>query len=377
MTIRRLAKGGKAVARGYPDFPFTTGTTTGGTPSPAPSPTSPTGDPAAGRDALVSGTYSVTRDNTGVPAGTQLQDYNDPSTNVITLPDANTPRLANGDAVLENVRIYGDIRADPSFPYNVHVNRVEAVGGSHNPTFDTAVFDLSYGGPRVGTGRWFLTDVIVKPRYPANGRNGIKGYRFVARRCYIRDVVDGISIFTTSAQGPNADVEVYDPLIEDLVYFAPDTLVGRADTHGDLFVIQGGKRIRLLGGRLRGTVRSLAGTPDAIAAAGFCDQGILVQNNTGTGIDRTVILERYEVSHCLQQVLIKATVPEVTIRDAVHHRVVYQGPESSGYWQRIERRSATNVIGLGTARWADGPAGGPYAGQLLTEPRDRGIHFDA
>ena len=71
--------------------------------------------------------------------------------------------------------------------------------------------------------------------------------------------------------------------------------------------------------------------------------------------------------------LVRKPDVSLTLRGNRHYHSVAQRPGVfAGYWMRFDDMKTNRVQGLNTSTWIDGP----YAGQVLTQPRDRGIHDD-
>lgn len=328
------------------------------------------GDPdpgGGGRDSLVYGDYEPDATTAGVPAGTVLTDYNSPATNAVTIP--------NG-ALITDKRIYGDV----TFAGSAELFRCELVGGNNTITSGN-VGILRCTNTRTGIAK--LTDCTIKPRQESNGRDCALGKQYELYRCHLSGGIDGCGIYSTSTTAPNCDVKVYGCLIEDLTYVYPDTITtSHTDgTHNDCIQIQGGRNIHILGNSLRGTAHALTGTGSNPQKPWLIGQGynngavLIVQNNTGAGIDNTVLIEKNWLRGGLAHFNIKPAMTFLAPNNKHYRATAVQSGTWSGYWTRFDQRSGTNVPGLTSgisSTWVDGP----YAGQLLAEPRDRGIHYN-
>ena len=326
-------------------------------------------DPGGGsRDTLVYGTYEPDATTTGVPSGITLTDYNSSSVNSVTIP--------NG-AVITEKRIYGDV----TFAGSAELYRCELVGGNNTITSgNTAVVNCN--NTRTGIAK--LTDCTIAPRKQSNGRDCILGKQYELYRCHLSGGVDGCGIYSTSTSNPACNVKVYGCLIEDLTYVYPDNITPshKDGTHNDCIQIQGGTNIHILGNSLRGTAHALAGTgtnPDKpwLIGQGYNNGAVIIaQNNTGAGINNTLIIEKNWLRGGLSQFNIKPNISFIATNNKHYRATAIQSGVWSGYWVRFDQRSTTTVQGLTSSissTWVDGP----YASQTLAEPRDKGIHYNA
>lgn len=325
------------------------------------------------RDALVYGSYQPTVDNTGT-YGT-LEDYNASSTNLASMP-------ASG-GVIEGKRIYGDIKWTGSSPLTL--KNCLLVGGTNVPTGASAVVDCNGSHTAPIT----LIDCTIKPREPRN-RDCIVGYGWRAYRCNMSGSVDGMGIFTTS--GTSADVTAMGNWVHDLTYIYPDYKNGTSGatwhtdgSHNDGAQLQGGSNVLLKGNFFDINNSAPASTntgtnpskPWLSTLQGDNGSGVIVQDNTGAGINETVVIEENWFRGGLSQLNAKTNVAFV-FRNNKHYREAVQNTTGSGgtwnsYYIRVDARASTTISGLGTNTWFNGP----YVGQVLAEPRDRGVHYDA
>lgn len=321
------------------------------------------------RDLLVYGTYKPDITTTGILSGTILTDYNTPTTNTVTLPEG---------TVISNKTIYGDITPTG----NVSLNNCRLVGSGVIASSNTGVLNCT--GNR--TGILTATDCEISPRKETSVRDCALGKQFELYRCYIHGGIDGVGIYAKAGSAsPNCNVVVAGCYITDRAYFMPDYQNGvsgatwHADgSHNDGIQIQGGLNIHILGNHIENTSHS---DPAAQAnpsypwldAAGEANgQGITVSNGQLTGIDNSLLIEQNWFSHGKAQISVAANLTYI-FRNNQHYRAVAVGASLSGYWIRFAQRAGMTVGGLSTNTWVDGP----YAGTVLTEPRDHGIQFDA
>lgn len=329
--------------------------------------------PLASRASLVYGTYEPTTATTGVLPGTTLTDWNSPSTDKVTIPDG---------TVIENKIIYGDVIPGGS----VIIRNCLAVGGTSAPTTDTGVFNCT-GTAR--SGRLELYDVTIAPRNPRNGRNGVQGRQYTAERCYVKNTTDGFGVFSTIGAGTNADVTIKGCLVEDLLYTYPDPATSNHSdgAHTDCIQIQGGRNIQVIGNRLKATGIAEAGTGTNPNKPYLLDGGrnwangacIIVQDNTGAGIDSTVVIDKNWTSGGISHYNVKTTGAGCQISNGKVYRDAAFRPATgyssfdalNPYFVRFDAgMNQTDVIGITTQTWIDGP----YAGNLLTwASRDLGM----
>jgi hypothetical protein len=330
---------------------------------------------AASRDSLVYGSYEPSASTTGVLPGTVLTDYNSPTVNTLTLP---------AGTVIENKRIYGDIKPGGA----VTLRNCLLVGGNHVPSGASAIVDCN--GLRTGRDRIELTDCTLLPRHPSRNRDGIVGHHYNAFRCDISQTIDGLGIFITTDKGTSASVTALGNYIHDLVYFYPDYRNGVSGatwhsdgSHNDCIQIQGGLNIWIKGNRLEATShlgQGSQGNPDkpwlpgttALASGNANGACATIQDNTGAGIDNSVIIEQNYFSHGLSHANIKPNMKFIYRNNKHYRKVADHTPGWSGYWIRLDQRAGCSVTGLvGTNTWID-----YKPGVALTEPRTNGMHFN-
>lgn len=347
-------------------------------PSQVPPPPPP---PANGRDQLVYGAYMPDDTTAGVPDGTVLTEWNSPSVNTVTWSAVT--------ADVEDKIIYGDVK--PTFTGNVNqvFRRCKFVGGSHVPTGASGVLDCN--SQRTGAGRIVLIDCDIIPRVPARNRDCIVGHRWELYRCRLQKGVDAMGIFKNSANS-NADVVAKGCYVSNLTYWYPDYQNGTSGatwhtdgTHNDGAQLQGGKNVTLTGNRWHLTCSYGAGSdphptkPWLLESADLESRyapgsNVIIQNNTGGGIDNTVVIEKNYFTHGgLSQLNVKPGIAFI-FRDNYHYRKVAQKSGTwSGYWIRMDDHTSTVTGLLTTNIWQDGP----YVSTALQEPRDSGIHYNA
>lgn len=329
-----------------------------------------------GRSGLVYGTYIPDGTTCGVLPGSSLSEWNDPSTDVVTFSATFPP--------INNKIIYGDIKNAIPGNTDVYLNNCLLVGGNHIPSTNSGVLDCNPS--RTGTGRIILTDCTIAPRRPSLNRDCAVGKRFSLFRCELRDGIDCVGIFTTVA-GENADVTVMGCWGHSMPYFYPDYkngvsgAAGHTDgTHNDNVQLQGGGNVQIKGNLWEATSYLGSGSASNPSKPWLIGQGysngacITIQDNTGAGITgNTVVIEDNWFKGGLSQVNIKPGLAFI-LRNNHHYRATAQLSGTwAGYWIRLDDHTST-VTGLtSNNRWVDGP----YTGNLLTEPRDLGIHYNA
>jgi hypothetical protein len=200
-------------------------------------------------------------------------------------------------------------------------------------------------------------------------------------RSEITQTIDGAGMYATSVTGStSARVVVEDTWIHDLKYYYPDTVTpSHTDgTHPDCIEIQGGRDITLRRLRLEATATAISGSginpaKPWLLGQGWANGNCMVAVRAVTGYPIANLL----VDSCTflgggAQLAIKRDV-SVTLRNNRHYRAVAQlAGVYAGYWIRFDDLKTNQAQGLNTSTWIDGP----YAGQVLTQPRDRGIHVD-
>lgn len=389
MTILRTLRDGVWKARGWPDYDPQT------TPPP----------PASDRDSLVYGTYQPSALTTGVLPGTTLVNYNSPSVDQFTLPSTG--------GVIENKRIHGDIFAPSNGAYWI-IRNCEILGGSQDPPTRRAAASLY--GARTGsastssalttsgvnqvyadnTGRVRFIDCTITPRLPHLNRDCIVGHKYSLERCNLSRGIDGAGVVIGSDAGTHSNVEILGSWIHDLMYGNPDYKNGvdgvtwhTNGSHSDLIQCQGGGNIRIIGNWLNGTGAGyLPGSdpqPNYPYMMGVWNigAGVLIQNNTGVPAfttANTVVTDNWVDGTIFQFFVTGGNACTYKrnhhYRDTAHKQTGDVGDAYGGYWMRFPTLTGSTIDGVTTGDvttnvWVDGP----YAGDYLREPRDRGIHI--
>ncbi|GAA3636949.1 hypothetical protein GCM10022236_44320 [Microlunatus ginsengisoli] len=300
----------------------------------------------------------------GVPTGTPLTDYNPPSTSgVVVLPDG---------FVGDRLRFHGVI----TFAGSARITR-SLFRGPAQPMSGQQACVRCYNR-RVGQA--VLDQCTIRPQLPFNCLDGILGWQYEVYRSEITGTIDGAGIYATAQTGSSsARVVIEDTWIHDLTYYYPDLVTpSHADgTHPDCIEIQGGRDITLRRLKLEATATAIAGSGANPAKPWLLGQGwangncVVMVNNTGIPI-RNLMIDSCTLRGGLAQLAVKPDIG-LTLNANRHYRAVAQQPGAhAGYWIRFDDLKTDQVQGLGTSTWIDGP----YAGQVLTQPRDRGIHTD-
>ncbi|MDB5167830.1 MAG: glycosyl hydrolase [Candidatus Saccharibacteria bacterium] len=337
-------------------------------PSPSPTP-APERQSTPPRNSDEYGNYQPSPSTTGYDASTTLTAYNAETTDSFTL---------SRGGVIENKIIYGDMKYTGS--EDLLIKNSLLVGGRHKPANITAIVDLNATRKGVVT----IQDSIIRARVPRDNRDGITGYKFRAYRNEVTKTVDGFGVFVVPGRASTiiADVIIAGNYVHDLAYTYTGHSAHDDGTHNDGLQIQGGRNIRVTGNYFSMTSSVTSGggiNPDKpwlIQTNNANGVGLLVQDNTGAGIDSSVIVEKNYFARGLALVSIKSKT--FILRDNKFYRATALKPGGgwSGYWIRLDNRSGTAIhgfnVGEQTNRWIDGP----YAGKLMAEPRDRGIHYN-
>jgi hypothetical protein len=338
------------------------------------SPTGPDPDqpaPPTDRDNLIYGAYCPGPTTTGVLSGTVLTDYNASMVNNVTLLDG---------GLIENKRIYGDIKMNSAT--DVTIRNCELVGGAHDPSGASGIVDCN----SARTGKVILIDCTIIPRRRSMNRDCIVGEKWQAYRCKLQAGVDGMGIFIVpsrySPANNNANVIAMGNWVSDLSYFYPDS-VHTDGTHNDGAQIQGGRNVHLKGNFFELSTTQVTGNnpakPWLMATNNAAGSGVIVQDNTGAGIDNTVVIEENYFARGLAHVNIKPEM-DFIFRNNKHYRVTAVAPAGSGYtwrgyWIRFDKKTGAVVSGITAGipsnTWADGP----YVGDILSDPRDLGIDY--
>lgn len=340
-----------------------------------------TGDSVtASRDTFVDNTWipvgkdtNPSNNTAGIPAVvTSLPNYNAISINTVQIPAGVT---------IKEQTIWGDITPSPGA--DSYLIRCKIKGGNFVPTTQSACVDCN--ATRSGGILW-LIDCDIDPQLPSLNRDGIVGHKFRAIRCDIKNTIDGIGGFIKTVAGTDADIQINGNYIHDRVYSYPDYANGTSGTalhsdgsHTDGIQLQGGKNILIKNNAIKQTCSYLPGSgthptkPYCLAAGYAPGAGIIVQDNTGAGLDNTVDIK--------YNWMIKGGLSHFTLKPGtyqVHDNHIYRDTLQvsgswAGYWLRPDaNRAGVIVTGLATTNvWVDGP----YATQICVEPRDKGIEY--
>lgn len=306
-----------------------------------------------------------------------LTDLGTPATDVAVLP--------NGVSEISDRRIFGDINWKGGT--DLTLRNCLLVGGTNIPSGASAVVNCN----SAHGGRLTLIDCTVVPREPRN-RDCIVGHKWSAYRCDLSNSVDGMGIFITSANGTKADVVAMGNYVHDLAYIYPDYRNGVSGStwhtdgsHNDGAHLQGGNNVHLKGNffdlsNSNPAPSNTGPNPEKpwMSKLGYTNgSATIVQSNTGTPIDNTVIIEENWYRGGLSQLNVKPNM-QFIFRNNRHYtetavNTTGEGGAWNGYWIRIDQKSGTVITSLNTNRWADGTR----AGQVLAEPRASGIHYNA
>ncbi len=322
--------------------------------------------PGSSRSDLVIGEYKPDALTTGVLPGTVLTDYNASSVDSFTISQAGT--------IIQNKRIYGDIHINAA---NVVIRNCELVGGNHTPSGASGVVDCNGSGVYNA----LIEDCDIVPRKISRNRDGIVGHEYTARRNHVRNTIDGFGVFNKAGVSVSANVSLEGNYVHDLAYFYPDWRNGVSGStwhsdgsHNDCVQIQGGANIHVIGNNLTATSIAGPGTganpdkPWLIGTGNANGAAIIIQKNVGELVD--VVVEKNWLSHGLAEANFKPGT--YTFQNNICGRAVASNPPSwSGYWLRVDSRAGTTINGLLDPgnRWED-------TGELLTEPRAKGIHYN-
>ncbi|MGB4759381.1 MAG: hypothetical protein WBP26_04995 [Candidatus Saccharimonadales bacterium] len=318
------------------------------------------------RDALVIGSYKPSASTTGVLAGTVLTDYNLPSVDTLTITTNNT--------IIENYRVYGDIKIQAT---GVRIRNCLLVGGNHTPATQSGIVDCNAANCFDA----LIEDCDIVPRKIALNRDGIVGHEYTARRCHIRNTIDGLGAFNKPDGSSEANVTIAGCYVHDLAYFYPDYRNGVSGatlhtdgSHNDGLQIQGGANIHVIGNNFMATAIAGPGTQANPAKPWLVGQGmangsaLLIQKQSTTAALVNVVAEKNWLMGGLAEASLMAG--SYTFRNNICNRSVATGTGHSGYWLRAESRATAIVTGIETNRWED-------TGAPLTEPRASGIHYNA
>jgi len=307
-----------------------------------------------------------------------LPDFND--------PDTTGDVVIGDDDEVTDKRIWGRIK----FAGEGRIARCVLKGPKNMPSGQTGIIDLN--GKRGGLA--WIEDNLFDPQTPNFRTDGVVGHQFRAYRNRIHGVCDGFGTFSKkewawdsqiTENGIQGDVEMGGNWVEWLIYNFPD------DTHSDGGHIdpwqhQGCILVKGIGNRWSGYAKAQSGSdsnpdkPWLLTAPNKWANGActIIQDNTGAGLDNTVIstLNWYEggVSHAnLKNGTYEFSYNQHSDDVAIGPSSGMSGSKLSGYYIRPQSRSGCHIKGIDTNRWWKGP----QQGQLLTEPRDQGIHYDS
>lgn len=333
------------------------------------------------RDSLVYGAYqpstsgtfgtSSTSATAGLLDASLLTAFNSASTQTLTLTDGQQ---------IDNKTIYGNIRPPGLHNTNIVLTNCLLRGGPNAPTSDDSVVNCQ--NTRSGTGKVILIDCEIWPQVPQLLLDGVRGNRHESYRVWIHDTIDGWESHAyTNQNGGNCLTGLYGSVIENLRYMNPDNQHSDG-THNDCLALNGGKQVHVQGNYLRGTSTNLPGTQPnptdpQLAAAGYNAGAIALCTNTvGNPPDLTVIVEENYCYGAKSRWNIKPGI-QLTIRKNKHYRACFVGSTSSGYWIRYDYSGAVYPGGnyptvCSSDTWIDGP----YAGNVLTTPQQRGIQYN-
>jgi hypothetical protein len=272
--------------------------------------------------------------------------------------------------------IYGDIVPPTSHGADIIFQNCLLRGSPNTRTATAAI--VKADNTRSGTGRVILRDCEIHPQMPSLWLDGVRGNRVLIERCWIHDVIDGFAPYALTSQNSGvANSHMYGSVVDRLRYMMPDVEhTSPSDgTHNDCVAVNGGKNINIKGNFLKGSSVDLPGagtnpTHPQIQASGYNNgQCVLITNTVSNPLDNSVIIEENWFWGANQQVGINSNQTCI-LRNNRHYREVFVGSTSSGYWIRFTQR-AGNGVTANTDTWVNGP----YAGQVLTEPRDKGINY--
>lgn len=341
----------------------------------------PPGDPASRTGLGAYGTY-IPLQNThcGVIPGVTRTDFNATSVNNVTISAPN-PAAGSG-GIYANYNFYGDVKVTANV--NITFNNCLFVGSNVDGTSQSACLDLR----SARTGIVTMNDCSFIPRKESDWRDCVVGHKYEAYRCYAKGGVDGFGIFVEPAKySPavySADVVIKGCMVEDLAYRYPDraTPSHTDGTHNDCIQHQGGNNVTIQGNNLKGSSHAMVGSgtnpskPWLLSGTDKWINGacLIIQEQTTTGPVATGnLIDSNWFWGGLSHMNIKPDI-QFTYTNNKHYRNTAVGTSWSGYWIRLDNHTPT-VTGLtGTTNtWVDGP----YAGAVLIEPRDKGIHYNA
>jgi hypothetical protein len=308
---------------------------------------------------------------TGVWAGlsdhTLLTDQNASSTTTFT---------PTSGATYTNKTVYGQIVPPTSHGSDITFSNCLLRGAPSWSTLGSAI--VKADNTRTGTGKLILKDCEIWPQTPSYYIDGIRGNRLQIERCWIHDTTDGVVLYATPSQNSGVcNSNMYGSIVERLRYTYPD-LEHSDGTHNDCLALPGGKNINVKGNLFYGSSVDLPGSGTnpshpALQATGMnygaCVLPTLTVSNP---IDTSVVVEENWLWGSKTQLNVSVANIVCTWRNNRRYRAVANIPTDQQYWSRIAVRAGNGVSPL-TDTWVDGP----YVGQFLSEPRDRGLAFNA
>lgn len=318
--------------------------------------------------------FGVTGVTCGLSDSSALTDYNASSTQTLT--------LASGTTITDKT-IYGDIRPSTTHGQDIVLTNCLLRGGPHVPSAIDAVVKADQS--RTGTGKIILIDCEIWPQLACLNREGTRGNRIEIYRTWIHDVIDGLTPYATTSQNSGqARARMYGSIVERLRYHYPDYVNGVSGaawhsdgTHNDCVAISGGKDIIIKGNLLMCNSVDLPGTgtnpthPQLQATGHAYGAGVIITNTVSNPLDNTVIVEENWLWGGKANFNIKPDMVCI-VRNNRHYREAPVISSDSQFWWRYDLRAGNGVV-ADNSTWVNGP----YIGQVLTEPRDLGVHFNA
>jgi hypothetical protein len=272
--------------------------------------------------------------------------------------------------------IYGQIVPPTSHGSDIIFQNCLLRGPSTWPSLGMAV--VKADNTRSGTGRVILRDCEIWPQTYSDKCDGVRGNRVLIERCWIHDTVDGVVLYATTSQNSGvANSHMYGSVIERLRYMYPD-LEHSDGTHNDCVALPGGKTINVKGNLLYGSSTDTPGSginpshPQLQATGMNYGACVLPTSTVSNPPDASVVVEENWMWGSKTQLNISVANITCTWRNNRRYRAVANIPTDQQYWSRIAVRAGNGVSVL-TDTWVDGP----YVGQFLSEPRDRGLAFNA
>lgn len=311
--------------------------------------------------------YGATGVTCGLSNASLLTDYNASSTSTVT--------LTSGVPITDK-RVYGYLRPPTSHGQDIVLTNCLLRGGPTAPGVTEAI--VKADNTRSGTGRIILRDCEIWPQAPGLIVDGVRGNRITLERCWIHDVIDGAVLYATTSQNSgNANCNMYGCVVERLRYMFPDTEHSDG-THTDCLALPGGKNINVKGNLFYGSSVDLPGsgtnpTHPQLQATGMCYGACVLPTSTVSNpMDLSVIVEENWMWGSKTQLNVPIANMVCTWRNNKRYRAVANIPTDQQFWSRFAVRAGNGIV-VNNDTWVDGP----YIGQVLTEPRDLGIHFNA